>query len=196
MLLRLLCLPALVIHLAACESGAPAETVQSGLFDPPRVAPAFTLQGSNGKPVSLADHRGKIVILEFGFTFCEQVCPVTLAHMVEVFKRLGDSAKDVQLVFVSVDPARDTPQRLAEFLGAFNPSFLGATGAPEVLAAMRKDYGIVAEQVASTNPRLGYAVNHSSFIYLVDRKGMLSALVPFDRAVGDIVKDIELLLKR
>lgn len=186
----------LLLYLAACRSDAPSTEARSGLFDPPRLAPAFTLQGSNGKPLSLADHRGKIVILEFGFTFCEQVCPVTLAHLVDVFEQLGDEASQVQLVFVTVDPARDSPERLAQYLSAFHPSFLGATGPPEVLQAMRKDYGIVAEQVVSDNPKLGYQVNHSSFIYLVDRQGMLAALIPFDRAVKDIVADIELLLQR
>src|SRR5215831_14703233 len=137
--------------------------LRSGTFKPPHEAPAFSLDGSNGKKLSLRDHLGKVVILQFGFTFCEKVCPVTLARLTEVHKKLGDSARDVQLIFVTVDPKRDSPERLREYLAAFNPSFLGATGPPDELAAVEKNYGVIAEQVVSRNEALGYEVNHSSF---------------------------------
>jgi cytochrome oxidase Cu insertion factor (SCO1/SenC/PrrC family) len=76
-----------------------------------REAPAFSLDGSNGKKLSLRDHLGKVVILQFGFTFCEKVCPVTLARMTEVYKKLGTAARDVQLIYVTVDPERDSRER-------------------------------------------------------------------------------------
>jgi protein SCO1 len=182
----------------AIESRGPQKKeFTSGLFDPPRPAPPILgLQGSNGKPLRMEDHRGKVVILEFGFTYCQAVCPVTLGHLTEVFRKLGDAARDVQVVFVTVDPKRDNPARMAEYLATFNPSFLGATGTPEALAAVRSEYGVVAEEVASSDPRLGYAVNHSSSIYLIDRAGMLRALIPFGRPVDDIVNDVELLLAK
>src|SRR5262249_51793222 len=100
-----------------------------------------------------------------------------------------------QLIFVTVDPERDSPERLREHLAAFNANFLGATGAPDELAAVRKAYGVVAEQVVSRNPKLGYEVNHSSSLYLVDRQGKIRGLVPFRTPVDDIVHDLELLLK-
>lgn len=169
--------------------------LRSGTFEPPREAPAFSLDGSNGKKLSLRDHLGKVVILFFGFTFCEKVCPVTLARLTEVCKKLGSAARDVQVIYVTVDPKRDSPERLREHLAAFNPSFLGATGTPGELAAVRKTYGVVAEQVVSRNQALGYEVNHSSSLYLVDRQGKVRGLAPFGTPAGDIVHDLELLLK-
>ena len=168
---------------------------RSGTFDPPREAPAFTLDGSNGKKLSLRDDLGKVVILEFGYASCEYVCPPTLARLTEVFKKLGTAARDVQLIYVTVDPARDTPEDLREYLGGFNPTFLGATGPPADVAAVLKAYGVVAEQVAAPNRSPGYQVNHSSFLYLVDRQGKIRTLVPFDTPADDIVHDVELLLK-
>ena len=169
--------------------------LRSGTFEPLREAPAFSLDGSNGKKLSLRDHLGKVVILQFGYTFCEEVCPVTLARLTEVYKKLGDAAGDVQLIFVTVDPRRDSPERLREHLSAFNPSFLGATGAPEELRDVRRAYGVVAQQVISPNPSLPYAVNHSSSLYLIDRQGKLHGLVPFGTPVDDMVHDLKLLLK-
>ena len=168
---------------------------RSGTFEPPREAPAFSLDGSNGKKLRLRDHLGKVVILQFGFTFCEKVCPVTLARLTEVYKKLGSAARDVQLIYVTVDPERDSPERLREHLAAFNPSFLGATGAPDELGAVQKAYGVVAKQVVSRNQALGYAVDHSSSLYLVDRQGKLRGLSPFGTPADDIVHDLEFLLK-
>jgi len=169
--------------------------LRCGTFEPPREAPSFSLDGSDGKKLSSRDHLGKVVILEFGFTFCQNVCPATLARLTEVHKKLGSAARDVQLIFVTVDPGRDSPERLREHLAAFNPSFLGATGTPDELAVVRKAYGVVAKQVVSKNPALGYEVDHSSSIYLIDRQGKIRGLVPFGTPADDIVHDLELLLK-
>jgi protein SCO1/2 len=166
--------------------------LRSGVFDPPREAPDFELDGSRGKKLKVSDFRGKVVILEFGFTFCTQVCPVTLSNLVEVEKQLGPKASEVQLVFVTVDPKRDTPQRLNEFLTAFHPSFLGATGDPPLLERMREAYGVLANEVVFPNSESGY--EHSSFIYLLDRTGKIRTLVPFGTKPKHIVHDIEHLL--
>jgi protein SCO1/2 len=193
---------ALVLPLVALGTyfafGRPPRAEQGlrcGTFEPPREAPAFSLDGSNGKKLSPRDHLGKVVILYFGFTFCQKVCPVTLARLTEVHKKLGSEARDVQLIYVTVDPKRDSPERLREHLTAFNPSFLGATGTPDELAAVQKTYGVVAKQVVSRNQALGYEMNHSSSLYLVDRQGKLRGLVPFGTPADDIVHDLELLLK-
>jgi protein SCO1/2 len=169
--------------------------LRCGTFEPPREAPAFSLNGSNGKKLNLRDHFGKLVILEFGYTFCEEVCPVTLARLTEVYKKLGSAARDVHLIYVTVDPERDGPERLREHLSAFNPSFLGATGTPDELQAVQKAYGVVAKHVVSRNQALGYAVDHSSSLYLVDRQGKLRGLVPFGTPADDIAHDLEFLLK-
>jgi len=169
---------------------------KSGVFDPPSPAPNFQLQGSNGSPVVLSKFRGKVVAVAFGFTYCERVCPVTLANLSEVFRKLGAAAADVQVIFVSVDPDRDTPDRLREYLKSFNPSFLGATGEKMQIDAVRQAYGVFAEKALSENKKLGYQVHHSSSIFLIDREGKLRVLVPFGRPPQAILNDVNLLLKR
>ena len=186
---------ALGTHFAFRQPQQAEQGLRSGTFEPPREAPAFTLDGSMGKKLSLRDYLGKVVIVEFGFTTCPEICPVTLGRLTEVHRKLGSAARDVQLIYVTVDPKRDSPERLREHLTAFNPSFLGATGTPDELAAVLKAYGVVAEQVVSRNPALGYEVNHSSSLYLVDRQGKVRGLVPFGTPPDDIVHDLELLLK-
>ena len=193
---------ALVLPLAALGTYVTFQQAQqieqglrTGTFDPPREAPAFSLDGSDGKKLSLSDYLGKVVVLGFGYSYCEQVCPVTLANLAEVYEKLGSATRDVQVIYVTVDPERDTPERLREYLAAFHPSFLGATGAPNELAAIQKAYGVVARHVASRNPALPYAVDHSSSLYLIDRQGKLVGLVPFGTPVDDIVHDLDLMLK-
>jgi protein SCO1 len=167
---------------------------KSGVFDPPREAPSFQLDGSDGSDISLHEYRGKVVAIAFGFSHCPRVCPVTLAHLSEVAQKLGDAAKDLQVVFITVDPERDSPSRLREFLDYFDPAFRGATGKPETLSAVEKEYGVIAERVASKDEKLGYEVHHSSSIFLVDRDGKLRVLVPFGRPVQDLLHDVQKLL--
>src|ERR1700722_2094455 len=99
---------ALGTHFAFRQPPRAEQVLRSGTFDPPREAPAFSLDGSNGRKLSLRDHLGKVVIVEFGYTYCQEVCPVTLSHLTEVYKKLGNAARDVQLIYVTVDPARDS----------------------------------------------------------------------------------------
>ena len=169
---------------------------KTGVFDPPSAAPDFELPGSNGSPVVLSKLRGKVVALAFGFSYCQRVCPVTLANLSQVFKELGAAATDVQVVFVSVDPDRDTPSRLREFLQFFNPSFLGATGTKAQIDVVRQAYGVFATKAPSEDKKLGYEIHHSSSIFLIDREGKLRLLVPFGTRPQAITHDITLLLKR
>jgi protein SCO1 len=169
---------------------------KSGVFDPPSAAPDFELQGSNGSPVVLSKFRGKVVAIAFGFSTCQRVCPVTLANLSEVFKKLGAAATDVQVIFVSVDPDRDTPDRLRDYLKSFNPTFLGATGKKGQIDAVRQAYGVFAEKTPSENQKIGYEVHHSSSIFLIDREGKLRVLVPFGRSPQTILNDVNLLLKK
>jgi protein SCO1/2 len=168
---------------------------KSGVFDPPRVAPDFELQGSNGSAVSARRYRGKVVALVFGFTYCQRVCPVTLANLAQVSRKLGAAASDLQVVFVTVDPERDSPERLREYLGIFNPAFVGATGMRGQLEAVRRAYGITVRRESPEDGTPGYQVHHSSSVYLIDREGKLRLLVPFGKPVDAIVHDVKLLLK-
>jgi protein SCO1/2 len=180
--------------------GARGDRMRSGVFEPARPAPGFVLQGSDETRVTLERFRGKVVILEFGFTHCPNVCPVTLANLANAFRELGPEANDVQLIFVTVDPKRDTVPRLREYLKLFNPNFIGATGpstdldaVTRELEAVRRAYGVLATEESADGSN-GYQVHHSSSLYLIDRQGVLRGLVPFGKPASDIVHDIRLLL--
>lgn len=184
-----------LLVLAGPPGAIESAVFRAGVFDPPRLAPDFELPGSNGSPVRLSSYRGKVVALAFGFTYCPRICPVTLANLARVFDTLGPAASEVQVVFVSVDPERDTPQRMHEYLAFFNPSFVGATGTPQQLEAVRREFGISADRKPSEIEKLGYEVHHSSFVYLIDRDGKLRLLMPFGKSADDLAHDIALLLK-
>ena len=185
---RIATLFALTAMLLAAQA-APA--LKAGVFEPPRQAPEFSLRGSDGNDLTLSRYRGKLVLMSFGFTHCAAVCPTTLATLAQARQALGPQASAVQVVFVTVDPERDDPAQMKTYLAAFDPSFVGGAGKPEVLAAMRKNYGVVANKVPMTG---GYAVDHTSSIFLIDRAGKLRALMPYGRDAKDFVHDIKLLL--
>ena len=166
--------------------------LKAGVFEPPRAAPEFTLRGSDGADVSLARFRGKVVLMSFGFANCAAVCPVTLGTLAEARRGLGPLADAVQVVFVTVDPERDDAAHLKTYLAGFDPTFVGATGTPAALAAMRKDYGVTAKKQVTGN---GYVMDHSSSIWLIDRAGKLRAQMPYGHAPGDFVHDVKLLLR-
>ena len=183
----------LLFTLATGASAAETEALKSGVFDPPRLAPDFALQGSNGNEFKLNQARGKVVALGFGFTHCTSVCPVTLAKLAQARKKLGALASDVQVVYVTVDPAQDSPERLREYLAHFDPTFIGVTGTAAQLSAVQKEYGITAAKAIS---KTGQAeVHHSSYIYLIDGAGFLRALVPFGKSPDDIAHDMKILLQ-
>jgi protein SCO1 len=182
---------ALLLVLAAFASAAEAPALKAGVFDPPHAAPELGLAGSDGSELALARWRGKVVALAFGFTSCPDVCPVTLGTLAEARKKLGADAAGLQVVYVTVDPERDDAERMGPYLASFDPTFVGGTGAPERLAAVRAAYGVLAEKVV--NPA-GYGVVHSSSIYLIDRSGRLRGLMPYGRPADDFVHDVRALL--
>jgi protein SCO1 len=179
---------ALALCIATAATAAPA--LRTGTFDPPREAPEFSLQGSNGAPLRLDAYRGKVVALGFGYTSCPDVCPTTLANLAKARRKLTAPA-DFQVIYVTVDPERDSAALLRTYLGGFDPTFLGATGSPADLAQVRKAYGIQTSRVGKPP---AYFVHHSSYVYLVDRAGKLRAMMPFGVPVDDIVHDVTALL--
>ncbi|MFL6547892.1 MAG: SCO family protein [Povalibacter sp.] len=170
---------------------ADPSALKAGVFDPPRQAPDFTLQGSNGQELRLGSFRGKVVVLGFGFTSCANVCPTTLATLAAARRNLGAAASDVQVVYVTVDPQRDTPAQMKKYLATFDPTFMGGSGTENALAKVRSAYGIQAEKKLFGND---YTYAHSSYTYLIDRKGVLRALMPYGHAPSDYVHDLNVLL--
>lgn len=180
---------ALLFALGAFAAG-PA-TLKAGTFDPPGMAPELALSSSNGGTVSLADYRGKVVLLGFGFASCPKVCPTTLAVLAQARKRLGAQGKQVQVVYVTVDPERDDAGRMRAYLNGFDPSFIGGVGTPAQLAAARQKYGVTAERKPMGD---SYFIGHSSSVYLIDPKGRLRGMMPYGRQPADYVHDIQVLL--
>jgi protein SCO1/2 len=183
---------ALPLLLLAVTQAADVPTLKAGVFSPPRQAPDFSLQGSNGRELKLSQYRGKIVVLGFGFTSCAEVCPTTLATLAQTRRKLVAAAGDVQIVYVTVDPERDVAERMKKYLAAFDPTFIGGTGTVGQLAAVRKDYGVFAAKQAQGN---SYSVAHSSSTYLIDRRGRLRALMPYGHGSDDYAHDLQILLK-
>lgn len=181
----------LSLLLAAGAGSAQEPALKAGVFDPPRLAPDFSLAGSDGRELTLSRHRGEVVVLAFGFTSCADVCPVTLGTLASAKQQLGDEGRDLQVVYVTVDPERDDAERMRSYLAAFDASFVGGTGPAERLEALRREYGIAAEKVKAAS---GYSVAHSSFTYLIDRAGRLRALMPYGHPAEDYVHDLRILL--
>ena len=141
-----------------------------------------------------------MVALAFGYTNCPSVCPVTLGYLAEARKKLGAGARDLQVVFLTVDPERDDAEHLKKFVAFFDPTFVGGTGTPAQLAEIRKVYGItMSDKIftdAASKSKGIYYLDHSSFVYLIDREGKLRAMMPFGVTADDIEHDAKALLSR
>jgi protein SCO1/2 len=177
-------LPALLL---ATVVRADDPALKAGVFDPPRAAPDFRLRGSDGSELTLGRYRGKVVVLFFGYTHCPQVCPTTLGTLAAARRRLGTDAADLQVVYVTVDPEHDDVGRLREYLANVDPSFVGATGTPEQLEAVRRDYGVASTMLAEG------LFNHSSSTFLIDPDGVLRALMPYGQPPDAYVHDVRIL---
>ncbi len=177
-------LASLVFLMAACSPGKPS--FKGGAINPPFSAAEIKLTDHNGQPFTLSAQRGKVVLVYFGFTNCPDECPLTMAHVKEALQNLGDGAKNVQVVMVTTDPARDTPQVLKDYMANFNPTFLGLTGTDEELKKVWSDYGVLVEQGGET---------HSTFLYVIDPAGNLRETFLPDSEPADISADVSLLLK-
>jgi len=188
----------LLLVLCLGANAASTAELRAGVFDPPRAAPDFSLKSSNGSELKLSRYRGKVVALGFGYTHCPGVCPTTLAYLAEARKRLAAAGDNFQVVYVTVDPERDNQEQLKTFLASFDPSFVGGTGTPEQLAAVRKAYGITLSDkiFVETLPKSTYFLDHSSFIYLIDRTGQLRAMLPFGVSADDMEHDVRVLLAK
>ncbi len=177
----------------AANEPPPGERLKAGVFEPPQPAPELqALHGSDGSVLKLARFRGKVVALVFGFTQCPAICPTTLATLAQARRDLGADAASFQVVYLTVDPERDDLALIKSYLAAFDASFVGGTGAPDSLAAVRRQYGVTATKVPMTGG--GYGMSHSSSIYLIDREGRLRALMPYGHEAKDFVHDVRLLL--
>jgi protein SCO1/2 len=191
----LLLAAALVAAMAAQRSWMEAAQFKGALLTPVKPAADFTLTAQDGREFRLSQERGKVVALWFGYTFCPDVCPMTLSELLKARQQLAKSAERFRIVFVTVDPERDTPARLREYAQGFGGGFTALTGPADQLARVRKAYGVVAEKHAVAGTSAAYLIDHSAFVYLVDPAGELRVMFPFGMTIDDMVHDIKLLLQ-
>ena len=153
----------------------------------------LALTGHDGKPRTLADFRGRLVVLFFGYTHCPDVCPTTLVDMAGVMKALGKDAARVQVLFVTVDPERDTPDVLAKYVPAFDAGFLGLSGDAAATQRAAKEFKIFFEKRPGASPG-AYTMDHSGQSYVFDAQGRLRLFVRHDRIAVDLAHDLRVLL--
>ena len=165
------------------------------LFDTPRPLARQQLQDQDGHAFDGSGFAGRWNVLFFGFTHCPDVCPTTLAEMKLVMEKLGDTGRDVQVVFVSVDPDRDTSEKMQTYVEHFNPSFLGLSGTIQELEPVWNDYSITREAVESDSA-FGVIINHTARVFLVDPQGNMRLTFAYQTPVEDIVHDIRLVLEQ
>jgi protein SCO1/2 len=150
------------------------------------------LPDQNGTPRSLADFRGKVVVVAFGYTHCPDVCPMTLANLANARRKLGKEGEQVQVLFVTVDPKRDTRELLGRYVTAFDPSFLGLAGSPADVQRTEKDFKLYVEERPTGNG--DYSVDHTAQIFAYDRKGRLRLMMSPTAAPEAIASDLRVLL--
>jgi len=153
----------------------------------------LALAGHDGRPRTLADFRGRLVVLTFGYTFCPDICPTTLADVAGVTKALGKDAERVQVAFVTVDPERDTREVLAQYVPAFDARFLGLYGDAAATQRAAKEFKIFYEKRAGSTPA-SYSVDHSAQVYVLDAQGRLRLFVRQERIAQDLAEDLRALL--
>ncbi len=152
------------------------------------------LTGHDGKPRTLADFRGKLIVLFFGYTHCPDVCPTTLADVAGSLKALGADAARVQVLFVTLDPERDTPEVLSQYVPAFNPFFLGLYGDAAATERAAKEFKIFYEKRPGGAPG-AYTVDHSAQVFVLDAAGRLRLVERNERIAQDLAEDLRTLLK-
>jgi protein SCO1 len=173
----------------------PAEFRGTTYVEPYPPAAEFVLERSDGTSFRLSEMRERVSLLFFGYTSCPDICPTTLAELNQAIGKLKtEEAERVQVVFVTVDPERDTPERTQEYVNHFNSGFIGLSGTEEQLTKVWSDYGVFREIVEGSSA-LGYIVNHTARVTLIDSDGNMRVSFGFDTPVDDIVHDLKLILK-
>ncbi len=192
--LRISTLTAIILlGLSACLPGESYE-FRGGVLEPAKAAPPLDLTDQFGQPFSLTTAAPKVRLIYFGYTTCPDFCPTTLTDFLAVQEDLGDEAENVEFLLVTVDPARDTADRLREYLAFFDPGFVGLRGDDAQTETASRGYGVFAQQVEHPASATGYLVDHTSLIYVLDEEGDLRLTFGYDSDPADIAADVRHLL--
>ena len=185
---------ALAFVLAGCNPQEPQPSFHATDITGAGFARSFNLTDHLGNKRTLADFKGKVVVLFFGYVHCPDICPTTLSELAAVMNKLGPDAGKVQVLFVTLDPERDTQAVLARFVPAFNPAFLGLYGSPEQISETMKEYKLVVQKQAGKRKE-DYTLDHSAGTYIYDRQGRLRLYASYDQGVDALAEDIGALLR-
>lgn len=165
--------------------------------EPPPVLPIggdFVLTDHGGRRFESASLRGKVVLVFFGYTFCPDVCPTTLSKLSVVARALGGDADRVKTLYITVDPARDTPEVLSEHLSMFGVDAVGLTGTPDKIQKVASQFGVAYEIEEQSDSEAKYLVSHSTTLYAIDAQGRTRLLFPYEATVDQIVRGVRTLL--
>jgi protein SCO1 len=182
-----------LLELAACDSNLAKPSFKNTDITGADFATAFALTDHNGRAVTLATFAGKVVTIFFGFTQCPDVCPTTMAEMAEVMKGLGDKAKEVQVLFVTIDPERDTAAVLKQYVPAFHPGFLGLYGDAAATAATAKNFKVFYQKVPGKSEG-AYTMDHTAGSYIFDKSGKVRLFLKHGAGAEPTLHDLKLLL--
>jgi len=178
--------------LASCQQGSSASFIGTDLTGTQFGKP-LSLTDHTGKLRSMNDFKGKVVVLFFGYTHCPDVCPTTMSDLKQTMKLLGDKANDVQVLFVTVDPERDTQEVLTQFVPGFDARFIGLRGTEAEVAANLSEYKVYAAKVSEPG-KSGYTMDHSAGLYVFDRTGAPRIYLGYGEKPENIAHDLQLLL--
>ncbi|MGF6378661.1 protein SCO1/2 [Paraburkholderia atlantica] len=181
---------ALLLALAACGKRISSKLHVVDLSSM-KLPGTFHLRDTNGNPRTLEDFRGNVVLLLFGYTRCPDVCPATLARAAQTKRLLGDQGNRLKVIFITVDPERDTPAILEAYTAAFDPTFIGLYGDAQQTAEATRSFGAYRRRVSSGN---SYTMEHSALDYIIDTTGVVRFALQYEESAEDIAKDLKLLL--
>ncbi len=177
------------------EAGYDADDLWGGVLNPPRELADFTLPSTTGEDFVLNEHRGEVLLFYFGYMTCPDVCPTTGAELKRAYEELGPLADRVTVVFVTVDPERDTLDRVMLYLGLFNEDFVGLRGEGDDLQALMEQFGVYAERQQVGESALSYLMDHTASIFLVGPDGRLIEQFLYGTPYTDIVHDLRVILE-
>ncbi len=174
MIKSLMVILSVLVFLGCQKSNPSVEKKEASLYNY-KLGGDFTLTNQNGKEFRLNEHRGKIILLFFGYTLCPDICPATVTKLTNTIKTLGTEGKNIQIVFVSVDPERDTPKRLKAYLNNFDANIIGLTGTQKDIARVARSYRAMYRKNFSGSAA-GYLMDHYTRTFLIDQKGKVRYL--------------------
>ena len=171
----------------------PGSDYRTAMFDEPYAVDDFSLPSTTGEDFTLSAQKGKVTLLYFGYLTCPDICPTTMAEMVRVYRELGDDTANVTMAMVTVDPDRDSLEKMQTYLNAFDDRFIGVRGDEDALQPVMNEFGVQAIK-REVDSALGYLVDHTASVYMIDPNGNLVGRFPYETPYQDIAHDVKVAL--